>query len=145
MSLQPFDSGIVFDSISLFDSWIETGSTTAVGPPPMPFATAFGALLLAADRKIVQLLGGQPVTYAPRAGPSVAITGIFDAEYVLVKADTPIGVDALGPAVFLRLEDIPADPELDDPTLTIGGIAYKVSDRRPDGLGGIVLALRGII
>ena len=129
-------------SVLLFSAF-EAADAPLVAPPPLPFATAFSAAILAADRAAQSLLGGQPVTYAPEVGSPVSITGIFDSVFVLVRGgDVPAGVEALGPAVFLRLEDIPSDPELDDPTLTINGTDYVVIERVPDGIGGIVLALR---
>lgn len=82
------------------------------------------------------------MSYQPESGAPVDVTGIFDEAYVLAKGDAEAGVEAAGPAVFLRLDDLPVDPEQDEPTLAIGGREYRVIERRPDGLGGIVLALR---
>lgn len=84
------------------------------------------------------------VIYQPAVGASVTINGIFDAVYVLAKADPEAGVEVLGPAVFLILADLPIDPEFDEPTLIISGVVYNVTERRPAGLGAIVLALRRI-
>lgn len=72
------------------------------------------------------------------------VKGIFDEQYVLAKGDAEAGVEARGPAVFFRLADLPDDPEDDDPTLTIRGVDYRVVERRPDGMGGVVLALRKV-
>ncbi len=115
------------------------------GPPPLPYASAFAALVLQMDRAATAHLGGQPVIYAPETGAPVTISGVFDELYVLAKGEPDTGVGVLGPAVFLRLEDIPVDPEVDDPILTIGGLDYEVIERRPDGLGGIVLPLRRVV
>jgi predicted RecA/RadA family phage recombinase len=54
------------------------------------------------------------------------------------------GVTALGPAVFLRLEDLPENPrtKTSRPILTIRGVVLSRDRARPDGMGGIVLALR---
>lgn len=105
----------------------------------------FAELVAQADRAAQAVLGGEPVTYDP-AGISlpVIVTGIFDEQYVLAKGTAEAGVETLGPAVFLRLEDLPTDPENDEPTLIIGGVSYRVTERRPDGMGGIVLALRRV-
>ena len=103
---------------------------------------AFADLIAGVDRAAQKLLGGETVIYHPAIGEPVNVTGIFDAQFVLDKGDGNAGVETLGPAVFLRLEDLPADPEQDEPTLTIGGVDYRVIEHRPDGLGGIVLALR---
>ena len=44
--------------------------------------------------------------------------------------------------MFFRFSDLPVDPEDDEPTLTIGGVAYRVIERMPDDMGGIVLVIR---
>jgi hypothetical protein len=111
-------------------------------PVMPPAAGAFAELVSRIDRAAQAHLGGGPIVYRPAVGELVAVAGIFDAQYVLAQGDPPAGVEALGPAVFLRLEDLPGDPEHDEPTLTIGGLDYRVTERRPDGMGGIVLALR---
>ena|SRR6185503_1017921 len=107
---------------------------------------AFSDLVAAADRVAMADLGGESVTYTPTVGSpppaAVPVTGIFDSKYVLAEGDAHAGVEALGPAVFFRLSDLPTDPEVDDPTLTIRGNVYRVVERRPDDMGGIVLALR---
>jgi hypothetical protein len=90
---------------------------------------------------------GESVTYDPAAGAPVGVVGIFDAQYVLAKGPgDPMfaGVEAGVPKVFLLLVDLPTDPEFDDPVLTIRSVNYKVIERRPDGMGGIVLALRKV-
>jgi hypothetical protein len=102
----------------------------------------FAELVAGADRAVHATLGGELVTYAPAEGGPVEVTGIFDAVYVLASGNAEAGVETTGPAVFLRLEDLPVDPEDDEPTLTIRGVAYRVTERRPDSMGGIVLALR---
>lgn len=104
----------------------------------------FAELVEAADRAAQEHLGGVTVTYQPAVGAAVPVTGIFDAPYVLAKGEPDAGVETAGPSVFFRLADLPVDPEDDEPTLTIAGIDYSVIERRPDGLGGIVLALRRI-
>jgi hypothetical protein len=111
--------------------------------PPVPavVTSPFNALVELADRAAMALLGGSTITYTPQGGVPVQVTGIFDAPYVLAKGDAEAGVETLGPSVFFRLEDLPTDPEDDEPTLTIGGAVYRVDQRRPDGIGGIVLGL----
>lgn len=115
---------------------------------------SFFDLVEQADRSIMSLLGGEVVTYAPApatlplplpwplGATSVPVTGIFDSVYVLVKGDALSGVEATQPAVFFRLEDLPELPEDDEPTLTIRGVDYRVTQRMPDDAGGIVLVLR---
>jgi hypothetical protein len=106
--------------------------------------SAFDDLVQRADRAVHGHLGGAVVTYQPELGAPVDVTGVFDAQYVLAKGTAEAGVEAAGPAVFLRLDDLPTDPEDDDPILTIAGVDYRVIERRPDGMGGIVLALRKV-
>lgn len=112
---------------------------------------SFDDLVAAADRAAMAALGGVTVTYRPSADVVVTVVetelvGIFDAQYVLAKGSAEAGVETLGPAVFFRLEDLPEDIDLeeDEPTLTIRGVEYRVIERRPDGMGGIVLALRTV-
>jgi hypothetical protein len=105
----------------------------------------FADLVADIDRAAQAELGGEPVIYRPAVGDEVQPIGIFDAQYVLAQGDAEAGVEAAGPAVFLRLSDLPVDPELDEPTLTIDGIGYRVTARKPDGIGGIVLLLRAVI
>lgn len=104
---------------------------------------AFDDLVEQADRAALAQLGGVVVTYDPQgASPAVQVTGLFDEQYILAKGNAEAGVETIGPAVFFRLADLPVDPENDEPTLTIRGSAYRVIERRRDGMGGIVLALR---
>jgi hypothetical protein len=104
----------------------------------------FADLVAAADRAAQRVLGGVPVTYRPKYGIPVPVTGIFDAQYILADTGADAGVETVGPAVFLQLADLPADPMLDDPLLTIGGTDYRVFERRPADFGSIVLALRKV-
>lgn len=113
---------------------------------------AFVDLVARVDRAALAVFGEPvPVVYAPEVGAPTSttpsgdpLTGIFDEQYVLAKGTAEAGVEALGPAVFLRLADLPTDPEDDEPTLTIRAVDYRVTERRPDGMGGIVLALRRV-
>jgi hypothetical protein len=113
---------------------------------------SFAELVAAMDRAVIAAFGdkdgdGEPVsvTYTPEVGPSVEVTGLFDAPYALAKGgESPMfnGVETVGPSVFLRLSDLPGDPESDEPTLTIRSVAYRVVERRRDDMGGIVLQLK---
>lgn len=111
-----------------------------------PQVSAFAALVEQVDRTAFDLLGGASVIYRPAIGAAVPVTGMFDEQYVLAKGDAHAGVEAtLGPAFFARLADLPVDPEQDEPTLTIGQRDYHVIERKPDGLGGILLVLRQVV
>lgn len=98
------------------------------------------------DSAAISVLGeSTPVTYAPASGAPVLVSGIFDNPYELAQdAGAPAGVESLAPAVFLQLADLPTDPEVDDPILTIKGVQYRVSERCPAGPGAIYLRLRKV-
>lgn len=93
------------------------------------------------DRACLTHLGGVPVVYSPEDGDPVTVTGIFDARYLRVDAGQA-GVGSVAPAVFLRLSDLPTDPDDDEPTITVEGVTYHV-DAPPekDGQGGVRLIL----
>lgn len=88
-------------------------------------------------------LGGVAVIYAPEVGQVTTVTGIFDAAYHFLD-EGHTGAEMVAPAVFLRLDELPADPEDDNPILTIAGHDYRVRERQPDGLGGIRLLLHKV-
>jgi hypothetical protein len=105
---------------------------------------SFFDLIADIDRTAQRLLGGEPMIYRPEVGDPVTVVGIFDQQYVLARGNAHAGVETLSPAVFLRLEDLPTDPEDDEPTLTIRAVVYRVGERKPDGIGGIVLELHKV-
>jgi hypothetical protein len=106
---------------------------------------SFADLMAAVDSTVIRVLGEPvPVTYTPNGGASVPVTGIFDEQFVLAKGSADAGVEVSIPAVFFKLADLPVDPEVDDPTLIIGGVSYRVRERVGAGMGGIVLGLRKI-
>lgn len=82
------------------------------------------------------------ITYQPASGPAVSVSVVFSDPSMVVQGNADSGVETLAPTVFGRLEDLPVDPEFDDPILTIGGVAYRVTERRPAGLGAFWLAVR---
>lgn len=86
------------------------------------------------------------ITYQPASGLAVTVNAVFSDPYVLLPgAGAPeAGTEALTPTVFLRLADLPIDPEFDDPIIVAKGVSYRVTERRPAGLGAIVLALRKV-
>ncbi len=89
---------------------------------------------------------GSYFEYAPLAGAPGNVRGIFDAEFRRLDTTRP-GVARIGPAVFVRLADLPVvmgapvDPVTDDPIITIQGEVYKVREVQKDGQGGAVLHL----
>lgn len=130
------------------DGGIDGGNATGGGgglPSPAIPVSLFAAHVAAMDRAVQAHLGAVEVTYQPAAGSSFPVAGIFDALYVLSSTGGSLaGVETLGPAVSIVLDDVPINPELDDPTLTIGGVAYRVIGREPGGFGLMVLALRKV-
>jgi hypothetical protein len=102
----------------------------------------FADLVTLIDRAAQELLGGTPVVYVTKDGVTVdpAPVGIFDKAYVLTDPSNA-GVEQVGPVLWLRLEDLPVDPELDDPRITIEGQDYVVHARQKDGVGGSVRLL----
>ncbi len=101
----------------------------------------FASLLGSATRAVLGVLKDDSITYSPGIGSPRAVDGIFDAAYVLVAEDHA-GVSSSGPAVFLQLADLPSDPRIDLAIrITVGSTVYKVREVRPDGVGGVVIAL----
>lgn len=96
---------------------------------------AFADLIERIDRAVLSHLGSVTVTYAPEVGDAVDVSGIFDANYRL-SDEANAGVEQVMPAVWLRLEDLPVNPDDDEPTLTIAGNTYRVRERRTDGTDG---------
>lgn len=128
----------------LIDSFAEPEPApppTVFIPPPI-FVSPFEKMVERLDRAAMKVLGGEPMIYTPAVGTPVIITGIYDSRFALAKGSAHAGVETQGPAVFVRFSDLPTDPEIDDPILTIRGDRYRVIERIPDGIGGIVLALR---
>ncbi len=122
---------------------LDSADVPVVVPPVViPFVSAFASMVATTDRLVLSHLGGSPVIYTPADGDPVQVSGVFDQVYVLAKGTAQAGVGTIGPAVFLLLEDLPVDPEDDEPTITIDGLTYRVTAREPDGMGGIVLGLR---
>lgn len=104
------------------------------------------------DRNAQRVLGAVSVVYRPKFGPAVSLTpsgaplvGIFDDSFVLAQGSAEAGVEATLPTVNLILADLPTDPEVDDPTLTIGGVDYRIVKRAPADYGSIVLTLRKVL
>jgi hypothetical protein len=102
---------------------------------------SFSDLVARIDRAVHGHLGSVTVTYSPEVGDAVEVQGVFDANYVLLDQGNA-GVEQVGPAVWLRLEDLPVNPEDDEPTITIGALSYSVRERQTDGdVGGSIRLL----
>lgn len=105
---------------------------------------SFDDLVARIDRANHSHLGGVTITYRTALGVDFSVTGMFDEQYVLAAGSANSGVETITPAFSCRLEDLPEAPEDDEPTLTIRGIEYRVTERPTDGMGGIVLVLRRV-
>jgi hypothetical protein len=93
---------------------------------------------------------GTAIEYAPLNGAPGNLQGIFDMQFRRLAADTrQPGIASVGPAVFVRLSDLPVDPVMgapvdpttDNPVITVDGIEYRVREVQKDGQGGAVLHL----
>lgn len=100
-----------------------------------------------ADRSCLSHLGSVDVTYAPSVGDPVVVQGLFDRPYdLLVEGAAEYGVEQRAPMVWIRLDDLPVDPNDDDPIVTIDGQDYEVIERKPDAeRAAIVLVLHVVL
>lgn len=105
----------------------------------------FGDQIARVDRNVQRLLGAVPVIYRPNVGAAVTVMGIFDDSFLLIQGSAEAGVEGTLPTVNLILADLPTDPEVDDPILTIGGVDYRVVKRASADFGSIVLTLRKVL
>ena len=105
----------------------------------------FPDVLAAGDEALREILGG-PVTYAPGAGDPVEVVGIFTAPHTAVDPESQGGgISTVSPTVFLKLSDLPSNPEVDPAArVTVAGVTYSWHDSQPDGLGGILLLLHKV-
>ena len=96
-----------------------------------------------ADGPVRGILGSASISYAPSVGAPVVVSGVFDASYVRVDLGT--GVSSVSPAVFLRLSELPSNPETDEgATVTVAGVAYVAHEVQPDSVGGVLLLLHKV-
>lgn len=106
----------------------------------------YAELITAAARAAQKHLGGQAVLYRPKLGSPLfaEVDGIFDMNFVLASDLQHAGVEQVGPALFVLKQDLPTDPDWDDPVITISAVDYKVVERRADGADGVILVLRTV-
>lgn len=85
---------------------------------------------------------GESIVYTPTVGSPITVEGVFDNAYVRALSANEPGVMSSGPAVFLRLEDLPSDPMADTGAIiTRGTTTYTAHEVKPDGFGGVLLLL----
>jgi hypothetical protein len=105
----------------------------------------FPSLLAAADRAALAHLGGS-VRYVSATGSAVDVRGVFDDadDNAIVQGQEVV---SSGPRVFLRIADLPMDPDGElkgYPQLVVGGKTYSARDVRKDGQGGVLLLLNEV-
>ncbi len=85
---------------------------------------------------------GQAVTYAPAAGASFPITGVFDEAYREVDLAGGMAVTTDMPVMGVRLAEFTVPPAQGD-TLTVDSLnwVFIVKECRPDGHGYAKLML----
>lgn len=99
----------------------------------------------AADRAMFLSVAdfGVVARYLSSAGGETALTGIFDAAYLMIDAGEP-GVSGSSPVFTCRSDDLnslPIGRADQDDRIVIGGIEYAISDIQPDGTGMTLLIL----
>lgn len=72
--------------------------------------------------------------------PSVAVSGIFDAEHQLAGLGGDVDISSLAPKFLMRAADLPSGSG-DGDVLTIHGSDYAVRHDEPDGTGMVTLRL----
>ena len=65
---------------------------------------------------------------------------MFDANFRLAD-DGSSGVEQVTPSVWVKLSDLPTDPDEDDPTIEVNGVCYTVRERQRDPIGDSVRLL----
>ncbi len=101
---------------------------------------SFADLITSTDSAVRAHLGGVSAIYTPEVGDAATVSGIFDEQYVMSKPGEA-GAEQVGPALWVTLADLPADPRTENPTITIAGVIYTVKERPTDGFGGTIRLL----
>ncbi|QPC44002.1 hypothetical protein HW532_15675 [Kaustia mangrovi] len=96
-------------------------------------------LITAADLTVIDHLG-IGCQYITEDDVSSDIVGVFDAQYQREDAGNP-GIMSSTPMLFVRLADLPVDPEADQGHVVVNGVEYRVIEPEKDGQGGCRLIL----
>jgi hypothetical protein len=85
----------------------------------------------------------EDATYTPPGGSAVTIRVIFDNEYVPTVVGDVV-FENTGPVAYARTADV--SDATNAATLTVGGVAYRVKETRPDGQGitQLILSKRSV-
>lgn len=94
----------------------------------------FPDLISGLDRAVKEHLGGITITYKPKVGAAVQVTAMLDDPYLLVE-NGQHGVEQIAPAVWVKLADLPVNPDDDTPIVTAQGRTYRVKERQLDSTG----------
>ena len=95
-------------------------------------ALDFDALVLAPAHAAF----GEPVTYAPASGPSLALAGVFTDRYTQTSFQDGAEIASVRTALNVRASLFTTAPAKGD-LVTVRGIQYVVNEVEPDGLGDI--------
>ena len=96
----------------------------------------------------IGIFGEQPASqpiYQPANGMPFPVNGVFDLAYrpidpLVIEGMDSSHVTTAGPCLGVALSAFPAPP-LQGDLVTIRGTPYRVSEVRPDGVGGARLML----
>lgn len=94
---------------------------------------AFQRLADAATACIVSAMGG-PVTFAPAAGGTYPISGIFKRSFEVVEIDGGTPTTSTRPTVWLQRTSLPADP-LQGDRVTVDGETWTIEDAQRESAG----------
>lgn len=86
----------------------------------------------------------ESVTFTPAGGPPIVVRGIFNNVWREVDPGTDAIISTNQPNLGIRLSDFGTRPPRDGDTVTVNGIAYRVSDPQEDGEGGCKILLHKI-
>jgi hypothetical protein len=104
----------------------------------MGFSKKVDRLLNASKRAF-----GEKVTFYPKAGGAIEVTGIFSADFQIVDPETDQIISTNQPGLGVNLNDFETDPKQND-EVEIRGTKYRVTDKREDGQGGATLLLNKV-
>lgn len=82
---------------------------------------------------------GVSATYTALGGSAEAIRVVFDNEFAAAQGLGIVGVDGATPQALCKTSDVSGATR--GASLSIGGVAYKVTEVMPDGTGMTTLRL----
>jgi len=101
----------------------------------------FNSLLARADDQVLNILqGGELIRFLPRNDAPVLVRGIFDKAFEVIS-DGEAGLMSFQPAIFIRVEDLGAQPIEEDDRFEVDGALFEVREVKRDGKGGIMILM----